>query len=421
MQPLNGDDTFHFEALRVLGSARYYGADIGEVLDTLQKIAPGNFESWHTHFNALAHRVCSRLHRGEFASAASVRDTMFHAASYFRAADFFLHGDKEDPRIDELWKKQRMCFDRAIAALPIPGQRITIQADGFTVPAVFYRATEDGTGRPTVLMCNGYDGSQEEMLHTNGFAALERGFHVLTFEGPGQPTPRREQNLGFIPEWERVVGPVLDFCQTRSEIDMARIGLLGYSMGAILVARAAAFEDRIAAVMCVDGIYDLYDSFSGALPPNMKELLQHGSEAEFNGAIRRMMTTSARMRWAVEQGLWSFNVDSPYLLLERARAWTLKDLVCSITVPVLVCDAENDRFFDGQPKQLADSLGTRATYLRFREEDSTGEHCHVGASALMNHLVMDWYENLVTARECRALHPGTFERVRSQVRNALLA
>jgi hypothetical protein len=47
------------------------------------------------------------------------------------------------------------------------------------------------------------------MLHVCGFAALERDFNVLTFEGLGQPTVVREQDLGSRHDWEQVVTPVV--------------------------------------------------------------------------------------------------------------------------------------------------------------------------------------------------------------------
>jgi pimeloyl-ACP methyl ester carboxylesterase len=36
-----------------------------------------------------------------------------------------------------------------------------------------------------------------------------------------------------------------------------RIGLIGISMGGVLAPRAAAFDDRIAAVVAFDGVYDM--------------------------------------------------------------------------------------------------------------------------------------------------------------------
>ncbi|TKA37189.1 hypothetical protein B0A54_12051 [Friedmanniomyces endolithicus] len=64
--------------------------------------------------------------------------------------------------------------------------------------------------RPTLTVGDGYDGCQEEIVDALGFAALERGWNVITYEGPGQPTGCRNQNLDFRTEWEKDVTPVVD-------------------------------------------------------------------------------------------------------------------------------------------------------------------------------------------------------------------
>jgi hypothetical protein len=52
-------------------------------------------------------------------------------------------------------------FDKAIDLLPIPGKRLTLKADGFEVPALFYSAFKGMNKKsPVILMGNGYDGSQ---------------------------------------------------------------------------------------------------------------------------------------------------------------------------------------------------------------------------------------------------------------------
>jgi cephalosporin-C deacetylase-like acetyl esterase len=192
------------------------------------------------------------------------------------------------------------------------GERITIAADGFRVPAIYYRASRDSTPRPTVLMFNGFDGSQEEMLHVSGLAALERGFHVVTFEGPGQPTVLREQGLGFRHDWEAVVPPVADFCETVPEIDAGRLALLGLSFGGYLAPRAAAFEPRIGAVITIDGVFDGYKSVTNLLTPEQRSLLDTRDAGGFNEAVRRAMERGTGLRWWIEQGLWAFRVDTPY-------------------------------------------------------------------------------------------------------------
>ena len=319
---------------------------------------------------------------------------MFRAASYYRAADFFLHGKPEDPRIQSVWDDATACFDRAIALLDPPAERIQIEADGFRVPAILYRPYADNKPRPTLLLVNGFDGSQEEMLHAVGFGALERGFNVLTFEGPGQPTVRREQNLGFIAEWERAVTPVVNYCVRLDTVEASRIALLGYSFGGYLAPRAAAFEHRLAAVVCVDGLFDIYQAFTAAaLPPELRRQLTQEEIDTVNRAITTGMAQNTNMRWAVEHGCWAFQAATPYEFLERTRSMSMSGLAEQIQCPVLVCDAAEDKFFRGQPEQLVEALGKRATHRRLTSEDAAGEHCHVGASDRMNAVVMDWLED----------------------------
>jgi pimeloyl-ACP methyl ester carboxylesterase len=392
MLQLSRDETFHYELLRLLGTARDLGADVAEVLNVADRIIPGNFESWYTEFHALARRVQSQATQYTAQGAAhSARNAHFRAAGYFRAADFFLHGNPADGRILSIWKEATRSFDSAIGALPVPGQRFRIQADGFEIPAVFYRASARRRACPTLLMCNGYDGSQEEMFHVCGLAACARGFNVVTFEGPGQPSVIRDQGLTFIDAWEEVVTPLIDWCETQPEIDGACIGLMGYSFGGWLVARAAAREHRVAAVACVDGILDAGAAFMGVLSPPLQQLFRERRAVELNAAVRSIMIEHTNVRWAVEHGCWVYGCSSPFDFLARAQTLTLTGITRDITCPVLVCDADTDAFFKGQPQALVNALGDRATHRVFKEEDSASAHCHVGASDLMNGTVMDWF------------------------------
>jgi pimeloyl-ACP methyl ester carboxylesterase len=241
-------------------------------------------------------------------------------------------------------------------------------------------------------MFNGFDGSQEEMLHVCGFAALERGFHVVTFEGPGQPTVLREQGLGFRPDWETVVSPVVDFCGTVPEIDATRLALLGLSFGGYLAPRAAAFEPRIAAVVTIDGLFDGNESVTNLLAPETRSLLDRQDGAAFNAAVRRDMQHDTGFRWYMDQALWAFRVDTPYEFYQRAQLYTLDGVVGQIACPVLVCQATADHFNPGQAERLATALGRRATLRPFTADESAAAHAHPGASVLMNAVVFDWLD-----------------------------
>ena len=48
----------------------------------------------------------------------------------------------------------------------------------------------------------------------------------------------------FRPDWEAVIGPVVDFAVTRPEVDPSRIALMGISFGGYLAPRAASGEPR---------------------------------------------------------------------------------------------------------------------------------------------------------------------------------
>ncbi len=392
MLQLSADSTFHYELLRLLGTSRDLGADIAEVLDAAGRIVPGDFQSWCTEFDALGRRARAK---------AIEEDKRQHAISarnaFFRAADFFLHGDPKDSRIVSLWSAATACFDAAIRELPVPGQRARIHAKGFDIPAVFYRAARDEHPRPTILMCNGYDGSQEEMLHVSGLAAIARGFNVVTFDGPGQPSVIREQGLTFIDEWENVLAPVIDWCVAEPRIDASRLGLLGYSFGGWLIARAAAREHRITALACVDGIFDAGGAFFSAVPAPMQKLFKEGNAAALNAAVKQAMAMRTNLRWAVQHGCWVFGCATPFDFLQRTQSMTLAGIVDDIACPVLVCDAVDDEFFKGQPATLAKALGARATHKIFTQEDSASAHCHVGTSDLLNSTVLGWFEDTLAS------------------------
>jgi dienelactone hydrolase len=232
--------------------------------------------------------------------------------------------------------------------MTIPGSRHSLKSDKFEVPVIVYRASLQDERRPTLILGNGFDGAQEEMLHMHGFAALERGYNVITYEGPGQCLPRRQQNKGFIAQREKVVTPIVDYLQTLDFVDTKRIGLVGYSMGGFLCAGAACFEHRIAAVMCVDGIFDVYAAFSKALPKDAKEHLDKRDEVAFDEDIEAQASHATGLRWAIDQTKWSF-VASPYKSFLTVRDMSLEGVSDKIQCPVLICDAEDDEFFKGHP------------------------------------------------------------------------
>ena len=391
---LNEDDNFSFQLLSALALAPYGGSDIAPVLAAATELEAGNFTSYSNSFYSLANSTKeAALDPDNSYDPVNVRDAWFAAATYFRQADFYLHGDWTDPLIETLWDEQLEAFDHAIAALPIPGRRIEISADNFTIEAIWYAASGDKAKRPTMIVGNGYDGAQEDLYSTIVVPALARGWNCITYEGPGQPTVRRRQQLGFIPDWERVVTPVVDYVLTEESavVDPSSLVLFGFSFGGYLAARAAAFEPRLSAVVLDGGIYDAFEAFSSQLPPEALELFDSGNKTAFDGAILSAVSepdTPTTLRWGVEQGTWAFKIKSPFDFLESTKEYTIKDVVDRIDMPVLVMDAEFETFFAGQAEQVSKALGSRGTYHVFKGE--AGYHCQLGAFQELNRVMFAW-------------------------------
>ncbi|KAF4781375.1 hypothetical protein HER10_EVM0010935 [Colletotrichum scovillei] len=393
MLRLSPDESFHFELLRLLAHATYGGADVGEVLAIASEITPGDFESFHDAFVKRAERILEQENKAT--NPISIRDAMFRASTYYRAADFYIHGDWEDPRILSLWDKQTACFDQAISRLPIPGYRRVVKGPGFDIPVIFFpaRGTTDEK-LPTIVLGNGYDGSLEEMYHQYGAGILERGWNVLCYDGPGQICARRYQGIGFTHEWETVVSPVLDFLETLPIVNMKQIGIVGNSMAGLLAARAAAFDHRLAAVFSIDGLYNLMDT---PVFDVEKGLARYSGVQDFAAAEKIFEDPSVptTARWALSHGLWAFKVRTPAEYLEKASHFNLKGIADKIQCPVFVADAADDHFFKGQPEAMRDALGDKAHYVVFTADDAAGEHCHVGAARYTNQVMFDWFEEKI--------------------------
>ncbi|MFH8936403.1 alpha/beta hydrolase family protein [Streptomyces griseosporeus] len=140
-------------------------------------------------------------------------------------------------------------------ALLEPGAR-RVSGEGFTG---WLRGPADAPG--TVVVVPGLDSAKEEFLDLAS-ALLARGLAVFAMDGPGQGTLAATTTLR--PDYEQVVGRVVD------ALGVARVGVVGLSLGGFFAARAAALEPRVAAAATVSGPSRLdWD----ALPPPVRHIL----------------------------------------------------------------------------------------------------------------------------------------------------
>ncbi len=391
------DEQFWFETLRSFGHVAYGGADFGEVAMTAEQIKSRDYDSWHDEWLATADRVAAEaeaaLTRGHHVSA---RDGLLRAANYYRNAEFFLHGEPDDPRIRRAYDRQVECFRQAAALFKPAIEPVEIPFEGTTLPGYVYRGGPPGVPSPTLVAHNGFDGSAEEMHFFGAAAAAERGFTVLTFDGPGQPGPLHRRGLVFRPDWENVAAPVLDFALKLSEVDPERVALMGVSMGGVLAPRAAAFERRLAAVIAWDGVYDMGATVLAHWPGD-RDSAERQLSAPENPDLDAMLAEAAAadptQAWAFSHGMWVTAQPTPRAFAAEYLKYNVRDGVAEkIQCPTLVCAGTGDTFLPGQPQELYEHLTCPKTLLEFTAVEGADAHCQSGAERIACARILDWLE-----------------------------
>ncbi|MFI5757266.1 alpha/beta hydrolase family protein [Streptomyces sp. NPDC051569] len=392
MKFLFDEESFSYEALRTAGFANFEGADLGEVLVTAAAIPERDETAWHRAWKASADRARGladdALAAGDPVGA---RGALLRASNYYRTADFYLRDDADnDPEVTLLSRLSRDTFARAVELMDRPVRPVAIPYEGTTLPGYLFLVDDSGTPRPTIIYNSGFDSTLEESYFVLAAAAVRRGYNVLAFDGPGQGAALRERRLRFRPDWEAVITPVVDFALTRQEVDGARLGLFGCSLGGFLAARAAAFEPRLSALILNDGLYDYHETNIKAVPPFVAEWILTGQDQAANAVAGLVRGASTSVSWALRNGMWTFGASSPAEYVRMTKPYTLEGVADRIACPTLVCDAEEDYFFKGQPQRVFDALTCEKEIITFTGAEGAGEHCHMGALSYFHQRLFSW-------------------------------
>lgn len=395
MQVCFKDASFGFEFVRNLGFTYYGGADLGEMVATAGNIVEGDMESWYRGWHARAERIAARADKGLAAGhVVSAREGYLRASTYFRMAEFYLHGKPSDPRILEESRAMRRCYTEGAKLSGATWEPVEIAFEGTTLPGYFYKVDGSDEPRKTLVFHGGLDSCVEELGFFCGLAAVRHGYNCLTFDGPGQGAPIREDKLYHRYDWEKIVTPALDYALSRPDVDGGRVALMGMSLGGYFAARAAAFEHRFGAVVLFNGLYDYHASMRGVMPKESIEALDAGDPLRCEKIIYDAMAGDTDLRWNVEQAVWSFGANGIADYLEnKVKPLTMEGIAGQIRSPTLVLAADGDILVGGQqPQQIYDALTCPKDLFTFTAQDGAENHCESGALAYLHEVVFNWLD-----------------------------
>lgn len=243
---------------------------------------------------------------------------------YCRATAYYLTAERMQNRSYEPRKQAYQTMLRTMQLAIDVGQlnceRVEIPYEGTTFPAFFVRGEGDGP-RPCMVFCNGLD-SVKEMIYLSVRDELSiRGISCLMIDHPGTGEALRLKGLTAISDAERWAGAAVDFLETRTDVAINRIGVMGWSLGGYYAPRAAAYEKRFK--LCV----------AWGANHNWGELQRRRLAREGDRPVPHY--------W--DHVMWVWGKDTLEDFMAFAPQVSLVGVVNQITVPFLITHGAHDR------------------------------------------------------------------------------
>jgi len=388
------DQAFSFELLRAVSYSRYHGASIGEALATAARIKEGDFNSWYEEFSKTAEKTATRAEKClEGKHKTSAKEAFLRAHNYYRTAEFFLDGT--DPRRMQNFTKSVDTFEKAMKLFKTHYEIVEIPYQNTYLKGYFFGSHDydPKKPKPTLMAIGGYDSTLQELYFCAAAPAIDRGYNCLIFELPGQGQALRTQNLIMRHDTEVPVGAAVDFVSKRADVDMDALALFGMSLGGYFAPRAAAFDDRIKAVVTFNVFYDTYESTLNQNP--QLKMLETMPNEKKEALLAMAEEKNPSLRWMINNGIWVMGLKHRYEVFEEMKNYTLRGIADKIKCPVLLTIGEADHFVsEDQLQQLTDSIKSPKTVYRFTREDGAEEHCQEGNHELFHQVMFDWMDDV---------------------------
>ena len=303
------------------------GAQLNEILNAIAPVIPlaskgdEGTEAYLEAYSTLGDRLVE-LAEEDLAAG----HTLSAATKFERASIYFQTGERMQ-RIG--YKPREIAYDKAISAFDNyikyseePVEKVEIPFGNTSFPGIFYRSPLAGSQTPVMVHFNGLD-STKEMIYGAPLRRelAKRGISILAVDHPGTGEALRKRGLHAIPESEQWGAACVDYLESRDDVDTARIGIVGWSLGGYYAPRAAAYEKRFKICAAWGANF------------NWGELQKRRAEREGENPVPHY--------WQHVQWVWGKNSFEEFM--EFIPRVNLIEAVKNITVPFLVTHGANDR------------------------------------------------------------------------------
>jgi pimeloyl-ACP methyl ester carboxylesterase len=369
-------DFYNFEATRILGSTNAGGCEIAEFVEALSKIRLHDPESWHHAWNEQSQRAeeiaREAIHSGHVDAA---RKGFLRASNYARASGYMLSWSGKDERVLQTAERSISLFRAAIPYMDCRVMALEIPyEDGQMMPAYLYLPSPSRrlggagtTDTPIIVNCGGADATQEELYFAFASAAVNLGYAVLTFDGPGQGMMLKKHKTIMRPDFEAVSARVLDYLQHIAAgnpdlgLDTGCIAVMGVSMGAYYALRSS-IDPRVKACVSIDPFYGLWRLALTRIPSWYAKMWTSGwlPEQVLNASIYLQMAVHFPTRWEFQLGMAMMGTSTPGDTLRRFQLFDLDvapddngSIVNRIRCPVMLTGASRSVYASADESTIA--------------------------------------------------------------------
>jgi dienelactone hydrolase len=340
--------------------------------------APGASAAWAQNWSALGDRLKRQAARDETEGhSRSAGHKSLRGALYKLIAERIVR--PSNPWKLDLYREATAMFRRGAELRGDRVEYLEIPYAGTTLPGIFVQPRAQPP-YPCIIHFNGFDWIKEFNYLNLAEEYARHGIASLFCDQPGSGGALRLQKLPAQIESERSASACIDYLETRSDVDRARIGIQGVSLGGYYAPRAAAFEKRLACCVALGAFYDAIEVTQ-----------RRANEGEqYSSSVPDLN----------EQMMWVTGADSMRGVMEFLSRVTLKGVADKITCPLLVTHGGADRQIPVEHAQKTYDAAINSPNKKLvvlGPEDGGVEHCSIDNGPLIREIASDWIAGVLRA------------------------